>query len=566
MNQEDMQIIGTLALEKDTKRKGVFINTKSAIQYVVKSMMSDYKSDKLFTGYMNSFENDQKFDDEYRSDEERVEKFWDHIYDKLFIYNFKANDGEFERMTKVHLVNKPVKFNEDEYFKGVPVFSAATDEIVREWELESQWSLYRNYNTLDEFCDCIKAKQPLGSIYGYDATENQPSFVIWKNQNQKLYVIGKIANCRYNSQRGLILEKEGQELLKIDISDQAEKIVYDVDANPTLAFVPETIYKQIEDQILKAEVERTKKLEAKKKEPVTKQNQEKAESFTETVNDAQEELKEVNTKEYSDELLIQIVDFLVNAQKEENKGKLFIVCFDEMNLARVEHYFSQFLSLLERPENQRELQLYDSQYAGQLYNSATYPSKIIIGDNIRFIGTVNIDESTYHFSDKVLDRANVIELDVLDYSKEWTKKQYASLITPTWSKDEYDALINKDVDIKADKVQELLWEIHQLLQSASAKYGVGPRIVKAIKMYINNLPKTEINGFNKGVALDYQIAQRILTKVRGPEIQIGRLLNGKSNTGFNQIFDKYSELSDFKKCRKVISEKQKELGAYGYCI
>lgn len=564
-------------------------------------------------------------------------------------------------MTKVHLVNKPVKFNEDEYFKGVPVFSAATDEIVREWELENQWSLYRNYNTLDEFCDCIKAKQPLGSTYGYDATESQPSFVIWKNQNQKLYVIGKIANCRYNSQRGLILEKEGQELLKIDISDQAEKIVYDVDANPTLAFVPETIYKQIEDQILKAEVERTKKLEAKKKEPVTKQNQEKAESFTETVNDAQEELKEVNTKEYSDELLIQMmdyhsqkrnlfynmkdfvnvhtaikcsnlvilsglsgtgksalveiyaralgirnnleddrllfvpvrpswnddadllgyvdlvhnvyrpsdtgfVDFLVNAQKEENKGKLFIVCFDEMNLARVEHYFSQFLSLLERPENQRELQLYDSQYAGQLYNSATYPSKIIIGDNIRFIGTVNIDESTYHFSDKVLDRANVIELDVLDYSKEWTKKQYASLITPTWSKDEYDALINKDVDIKADKVQELLWEIHQLLQSASAKYGVGPRIVKAIKMYINNLPKTEINGFNKGVALDYQIAQRILTKVRGPEIQIGRLLNGKSNTGFNQIFDKYSELSDFKKCRKVISEKQKELGAYGYCI
>lgn len=412
---------------------------------------------------------------------------------------------------------------------------------------------------------------------------------------------------------------------------------------------------------MKAEVERTKKLEVKKKEPVTKQNQEKAESFTETVNDAQEELKEVNTKEYSDELLIQMmdyhsqkrnlfynmkdfvnvhtaikcsnlvilsglsgtgksalveiyaralgirnnleddrllfvpvrpswnddadllgyvdlvhnvyrpsdtgfVDFLVNAQKEENKGKLFIVCFDEMNLARVEHYFSQFLSLLERPENQRELQLYDSQYAGQLYNSATYPSKIIIGDNIRFIGTVNIDESTYHFSDKVLDRANVIELDVLDYSKEWTKKQYASLITPTWSKDEYDALINKDVDIKADKVQELLWEIHQLLQSASAKYGVGPRIVKAIKMYINNLPKTEINGFNKGVALDYQIAQRILTKVRGPEIQIGRLLNGKSNTGFNQIFDKYSELSDFKKCRKVISEKQKELGAYGYCI
>lgn len=57
MNQEDMQIIGTLALEKDTKRKGVFINTKSAIQYVVKSMMSDYKSDKLFTGLCKGIRN-----------------------------------------------------------------------------------------------------------------------------------------------------------------------------------------------------------------------------------------------------------------------------------------------------------------------------------------------------------------------------------------------------------------------------------------------------------------------------------------------------------------------------
>ena len=147
--------------------------------------------------------------------------------------------------------------------------------------------------------------------------------------------------------------------------------------------------------------------------------------------------------------------------------------------------FSQFLSLLERPENQRELQLYDSQYAGQLYNSATYPSKIIIGDNIRFIGTVNIDESTYHFSDKVLDRANVIELDVLDYSKEWTKKQYASLITPTWSKDEYDALINKDVDIKADKVQELFVGNSPAFYSQPVlKYGVGPRIVKS---YLKNV-------------------------------------------------------------------------------
>lgn len=664
-NQEDMQIIGILATEQDTNgKKSVFINARSAIQYIVKSMMSDYKSDKMFTGYMNSFETEQKFDDEYLPAEDREEKFWEHTYDKLFIYNYKVSDGDCERMTRVHIVNKPKKFNENDYFKGVPVFASARDEVVNEWELSSQWTLYRTYHTLDEFCDRIIAKQPLGSIYGYDATESQPSFVIWKSQNQKLYVIGKIANCRYNSQKGLILEKESQELFRIDISDYADQIIYDVDVNPTLAFIPETIYKKIEDQMLQVEVDKSnqKKEEAKKLAKALKNQKKVAEEIiAETDHNTQEKLEDIDTKERNDELLIQMmdyhsqkrnlfynmkdlvnvhtaikcsnlvilsglsgtgksalveiyaralgirnnleddrllfvpvrpswnddadllgyvdlvhnvyrpsgtgfVDFLINAQKEENKGKMFIVCFDEMNLARVEHYFSQFLSILERPESQRELQLYDNQYAGQLYNSKTYPSKITIGDNIRFIGTVNIDESTYHFSDKVLDRANVIELDVLDYSKEWTKKQYASLTTPTWTKDEYDSLINKDNDVTVDKIQELLWSIHQLMQSASAKYGVGPRIVKSIKMYINNLPKTEIDGFNKGVALDYQIAQRILTKVRGPEIQIGRLLDKSSDRNFNKIFEEYKDLSDFKKCKKVIMEKQKELEAYGYCI
>ena len=98
-----------------------------------------------------------------------------------------------------------------------------------------------------------------------------------------------------------------------------------------------------------------------------------------------------------------------------------------MNLARVEHYFSQFLSILERPAGQRELQLYDKQYMGKLYNAADYPFRIEIGSNVKFIGTVNVDETTFHFSDKVLDRANVIELAVLNYATEWEDKSFAAI-------------------------------------------------------------------------------------------------------------------------------------------
>ncbi len=258
------------------------------------------------------------------------------------------------------------------------------------------------------------------------------------------------------------------------------------------------------------------------------------------------------------------VDFLVRAQKEENK--LFIVCFDEMNLARVEHYFSQFLSLLERPVNQRELQLYDKQYSGRLYNSAEYPNRIKIGDNVKFIGTVNIDESTYHFSDKVLDRANVIQLDVLNYASMWKKTKYASLGNVNWTMDDYNSITVTNSDEDMQLVHQLLWDIHILLHSANSKYGVGPRIVKNIEMYLWNLPKSEIGGFSYSDGIDLQIAQRVLTKVRGPENQMGQILDEKSENNMYLIFDKYYELSEFNICRNIVQQKQKELEVYGYCI
>lgn len=258
------------------------------------------------------------------------------------------------------------------------------------------------------------------------------------------------------------------------------------------------------------------------------------------------------------------VDFLVRAQKDENK--LFIVCFDEMNLARVEHYFSQFLSLLERPTNQRELQLYDKQYSGRLYNSKEYPNRIKIGDNVKFIGTVNIDESTYHFSDKVLDRANVIRLDVLNYSRAWEKKKYGSLVNINWSMDDYRAITIMNSDEDMLRVHQLLWDIHILLHEGNTKYGIGPRIVKNIDMYLWNLPKSNIGNFSFSDGIDLQIAQRVLTKVRGPENQLGDILSNKNERNINRIFDEYKELSDFQVCREIVLQKQKELESYGYCI
>lgn len=683
MKPEERQLIGIIASEDDLGgRHSVFINSNSAIQYYVKPLMSSSSAHEIYTGYMSSFEEDEDFDDYYLPDTDRELKFMHSVDDKLFIFNYRPTDGEFVKMSRVNVVQKPIGFNpSDCLFNAVPVFGASDDETITEWEMFKRWKLYRDYKSLDAFYEAVKAQKSVGSIYGFDAEKESPSFVIWKDKDEKLFAVGKINNMHYNSLRGLILD--GGELFKIDISDYVKFLVYDIDVNPTLSFIPESIYKEIEDRILKAEVTREKENEDKiLSNPVSNDengdngiavesegNNDKNLVGLEFVQDgiqeingpSDEKLEEIDTKLRTDEVLIQLmdyhsqkrglyysmsdfvnvhtaikcsnlvilsglsgtgksamveiyaralginvnsdddrllfipvrpswnddadllgyvdlvhnvyrpsdtgfVDFLVNAQKEDNKGKLFIVCFDEMNLARVEHYFSQFLSLLERPASQRVLQLYDNQYTGRLYNSKDYPSSILIGDNIRFVGTVNIDESTYHFSDKVLDRANVIELDVLNYSLDWIRKQYASIPSATWSKDDYDSIIKKSSDIKMDEVQNLLWDIHTIMQNASAKYGVGPRIVKSIKMYLNNLPEQIIDGFDKEKGLDYQIMQRVLTKVRGPEIQIGSLLNNQSENSFEAIFEKYSNLSDFTRCRKVILQKQKELETYGYCI
>ena len=672
MLKDSRQLLGILADELEANGKqNVFINRGSSIQYMVRPIMHSVESANYFTGYMSSFEIDCDIeDDEYLADDARIDNFYNNVKDKLFVFSYKKNEeGEFNKLVKASLVPMPSEFDKDTFFYAIPVFSPSSDTIVNAWADEHRWRFYREYNSLEEFTEFIKNKKSVGSLYGYRVDEFSPAFVLWRSPEGGLYAIGNIVSSHHNTLGGLILE--GNDIFKIDISDYLSFIVYNVDVNPSLSFVPEEIYKKIEDEILKAAVS----IEKKENESVefeeigvnsqiiqADKNTVEHQSIVEINKPSDKELIEIDSSVKNDELVIKsmdyhsqkrnlfysikdfinvhtaikcssltimsglsgtgksalidiyaralginyndanteenrllfipvrpswnddadllgyvdlvhmvyrpsdtgFVDFLVKAQKNENK--MFLVCFDEMNLARVEHYFSQFLSILERPLNQRELQLYDNQYIGRLYNSADYPSRIKIGDNIRFIGTVNIDESTYHFSDKVLDRANVIQLDVLNYSNCWLKKQYATLANVNWTYEEYNNLVQKNTDISMKEVHELLWNMHELLQTANSKYGIGPRIVKAIETYLINIPAQSFEEFSFDEALDYQIMQRVLTKVRGPENQLGDILKEANENSLPKILEKYEHLSKFKKCKAVLKQKEKELETYGYCI
>ena len=257
-----------------------------------------------------------------------------------------------------------------------------------------------------------------------------------------------------------------------------------------------------------------------------------------------------------------LVQLLLDAEKPENTEKIYLVCFDEMNLARVEHYFSQFLSILELPVEKRYLRLYENSEASMTRNADVYPPIIHIGANVRFVGTVNVDETTYRFSDKVLDRANVIELDVIPYS-EWTEEMEETEDIPEITFSDYQLFATKSYQMQRAEL-ELLWRIHRLIRSANGSTGIGPRVVKQIGLYLSNLPVSDV--FDRKIALDLQITQRIMTKIRGPQEMVEAIFDGTKNNGLKSLLDEYAELSNFDITRESIRKKEQELRIYGFAL
>jgi energy-coupling factor transporter ATP-binding protein EcfA2 len=98
-----------------------------------------------------------------------------------------------------------------------------------------------------------------------------------------------------------------------------------------------------------------------------------------------------------------VLDLLIEANKPANARKPYFLILDEMNMSYVERYFADFLSAMESHE------------AIKLWNGAeedSVPASVKLPKNLFIIGTINVDETTYMFSPKVLDRANVIEFKI----------------------------------------------------------------------------------------------------------------------------------------------------------
>ncbi len=185
-----------------------------------------------------------------------------------------------------------------------------------------------------------------------------------------------------------------------------------------------------------------------------------------------------------------------------------LVLLDEMNLARVEYYFSEFLSRLEvrrGSENEAAAEI-------ELDLGLRTPKKIFPVPRLLFVGTMNEDESTQTLSDKVVDRANVLRFPrpqlLQSGTASGTNVDGTDRFLPfsTWRK------WCRTIDARSEsRVNGWLRRLNEMMEQAGRPFG--HRMAQAISAYVANYPKS--GGDDEAVALADQLEMRLFPKLRG---------------------------------------------------
>ena len=236
--------------------------------------------------------------------------------------------------------------------------------------------------------------------------------------------------------------------------------------------------------------------------------------------------------------------FMVKAIQDPNTP--YFLCLDEMNLAPVEQYFAEFLSVVESrkvdkdgnvvtdplvdyssTEEYKSLidQLFCDDAERNAYLTEVGGKRLTIPQNLIVVGTVNMDETTFSFSRKVLDRAMTIEMNEVDLKGGLTNRH------ENIGKIEFDDIIGKaveGVDVYAahkgvcDKAITYLKSINAALDKTPFK--VAYRTRNELLLYVvNNLSwKTddELEDFVIARALDEITCMKILTRIEGDETKV----------------------------------------------
>ena len=179
-----------------------------------------------------------------------------------------------------------------------------------------------------------------------------------------------------------------------------------------------------------------------------------------------------------------------------HRGTPVFVVLDELNLARVEYYFSDVLSCLETRE---PLRLHSDGVPLEGTTGVSIPAVLPLPPNLYIIGTINVDETTNPISDKVLDRAMVIDMSSVDLQGFFTQR--LSVLPALAS--------------SVEACSGSLWTVHGLMSVHGL--GFGYRVAEEVVRYHAFIAE-KVPG-SVGSAMDDLLVQKVLVKLRGSERQ-----------------------------------------------
>ena len=191
-----------------------------------------------------------------------------------------------------------------------------------------------------------------------------------------------------------------------------------------------------------------------------------------------------------------------------------IIILDEMNIARVEYYFAEMLSILEMPDpSEWKIELVTSSWPNDPEHLVD--GKLQIPQNVWYIGTANNDDSTFAVSDKVYDRALVINLDSkgIKFDAPYTESKNISYSY-------VESLYHKAIE-EHPVTDETIEKINQLDLYVIEKFRVafGNRIIKQLRIFV---PVFVACGGTELEGIDYILATKVFRKFEGLNLSLIR--------------------------------------------
>jgi hypothetical protein len=196
-------------------------------------------------------------------------------------------------------------------------------------------------------------------------------------------------------------------------------------------------------------------------------------------------------------------------------NNIYVIVLDEMNLSRIEYYFADLLSVLEKPDVEDWKIELISDYASITQNQDAWPKlisegKLQISDNTWFIGTANRDDSTFIITDKVYDRSVVLTFD-----KKGEKEKVASAQPIKMNNEDFQRLLAKAERFTDSKSETHFREMLRTLDEQVRELfqiTFGNRIANQLEKFV---PVYLACGGTVDEAVDVMFSRKVLRKLEG---------------------------------------------------